>query len=35
AYILREGEILASGTTQELYQNPLVREYYLGQKFQL
>jgi lipopolysaccharide export system ATP-binding protein len=33
AYILREGEILAAGTPQELYSNPLVREFYLGQNF--
>ena len=35
AYILREGEILASGTAEELYTNSLVREYYLGRDFQL
>ncbi|MBE9039789.1 LPS export ABC transporter ATP-binding protein [Oscillatoriales cyanobacterium LEGE 11467] len=34
AYIMREGEILASGSPEELYDNPLVRQYYLGQKFQ-
>ncbi len=34
-YILRDGEILASGTAQELYSNSLVRQYYLGDKFQL
>ena len=33
AYIMRDGEILASGTSEELYANPLVREYYLGDKF--
>ncbi|MEB3274049.1 MAG: LPS export ABC transporter ATP-binding protein [Prochlorothrix sp.] len=35
AYILRDGEILASGTPDELYENPLVREYYLGENFRL
>jgi lipopolysaccharide export system ATP-binding protein len=34
AYILREGQILASGTAEELYSNPLVRRYYLGDRFQ-
>jgi lipopolysaccharide export system ATP-binding protein len=35
AYILREGQILASGTAEELYSNPLVRQYYLGDKFHI
>lgn len=35
AYIMREGQILASGTTEELYENTLVRKYYLGTKFQI
>ena len=34
AYIMREGRILASGSADELYNNPLVRQYYLGNKFQ-
>lgn len=34
AYIMREGEILASGSPEELSDNPLVRQYYLGEKFQ-
>ena len=34
SYILREGEILASGNSDELYANPLVRQYYLGNNFQ-
>lgn len=34
AYIMREGEILASGSPAELSDNPLVRQYYLGEKFQ-
>ena len=35
AYILRDGEILAAGQAEELYANPLVREYYLGENFQV
>lgn len=35
SYIMRDGEILASGTSEELYNNPLVRQYYLGDKFQV
>ncbi|NDJ17132.1 LPS export ABC transporter ATP-binding protein [Myxacorys almedinensis] len=34
AYIMRDGQILASGNTEELYNNPLVRQYYLGDNFQ-
>lgn len=34
AYIMRDGQILASGNTEELYNNPLVRQYYLGDSFQ-
>lgn len=33
AYIMRDGEILAAGTSDELYANPLVRQYYLGEHF--
>jgi lipopolysaccharide export system ATP-binding protein len=35
AYIMREGQILAFGNSDELYNNPLVRQYYLGNKFSL
>ncbi|MEC4985982.1 MAG: LPS export ABC transporter ATP-binding protein [Oscillatoria sp. PMC 1068.18] len=35
AYIMRDGQILASGTPEELYSNPLVRQYYLGEDFQI
>jgi lipopolysaccharide export system ATP-binding protein len=35
AYIMRDGEILAAGSAEELYENPLVRQYYLGSEFQL
>lgn len=34
SYILRDGEILAAGNSSELYANPLVRQYYLGDNFQ-
>ncbi|MEB3214697.1 MAG: LPS export ABC transporter ATP-binding protein [Nostocales cyanobacterium 94392] len=34
-YIMREGQILASGSSDELYDNPLVRQYYLGENFQV
>ncbi|MCU0549264.1 MAG: LPS export ABC transporter ATP-binding protein [Leptolyngbya sp. Prado105] len=34
AYIMRDGQILASGSAEELYNNPLVRQYYLGDNFQ-
>jgi lipopolysaccharide export system ATP-binding protein len=35
AYIMRDGQILASGTAEELYTNSLVRKYYLGDDFQV
>ncbi|NJK38190.1 MAG: LPS export ABC transporter ATP-binding protein [Oscillatoriales cyanobacterium RM2_1_1] len=35
AYIMRDGQIFASGSPEELYTNPLVRRYYLGDSFQL
>jgi lipopolysaccharide export system ATP-binding protein len=35
AYIMREGQILAFGSAEELYNNPLVRRYYLGNNFQM
>ncbi|MGD1919556.1 MAG: LPS export ABC transporter ATP-binding protein [Pleurocapsa sp.] len=34
AYVMRDGQILASGTAEELYGNPLVKQYYLGDNFQ-
>ncbi len=34
AYVMRDGQILASGTAEELYHNPLVKQYYLGDNFQ-
>ena len=35
AYVLRDGQILAYGTAEELYDNPLVKQYYLGDNFQI
>ncbi len=35
AYIMSEGQILASGSASDLSDNPLVREYYLGESFKL
>jgi lipopolysaccharide export system ATP-binding protein len=34
SYIMRDGQILAAGNSEELYANPLVRQYYLGDHFQ-
>ncbi len=33
SYIMREGQILAAGSSEELYNNPQVRQYYLGDSF--
>ncbi|PSN14361.1 LPS export ABC transporter ATP-binding protein [filamentous cyanobacterium CCP5] len=35
AYIMSDGQILASGSADALYNNPLVREHYLGKDFTL
>lgn len=35
AYIMSEGQILAAGSAADLSDNPLVRQYYLGEDFQL
>ena len=35
SYIMRDGQILASGTSEELYDNSLVRQYYLGDHFRI
>ena len=35
SYILNDGSILASGVSQEVAHDPLVRRYYLGEDFQL
>jgi lipopolysaccharide export system ATP-binding protein len=34
AYIMREGRILTAGTPNDLYNDPMVRQYYLGSRFQ-
>ena len=33
AYVMRDGQILASGSPEELYNNSLVKQYYLGDSF--
>ncbi len=33
AYVLKDGEILASGTSEEVAKNPLVIKHYLGENF--
>lgn len=35
AYIMSEGRILASGTAEDLYNNPVVRQHYLGEDFKI
>lgn len=35
AYIVNEGEVIASGTPQAILENPLVREVYLGENFRV
>lgn len=35
AYIMSDGQILAAGSAADLYANPLVRQHYLGDRFQL
>ena len=35
AYIMSDGQILASGSAADLSDNPLVRQYYLGESFRL
>ncbi len=35
AYIMRDGKILADGNSEELYNNSLVRKYYLGERFKV
>ncbi len=34
-YIMREGQILESGTAREIANSPIARKYYLGERFQL
>lgn len=35
AYVMNNGEILISGTSAEILNNPLAREHYLGEKFRI
>ena len=35
AYIMHEGEILLSGTSSEVAESELAREFYLGDKFEM
>jgi len=35
AYVMNRGEILASGTSEEVYANPLVIKHYLGENFSI
>ncbi|AQQ58806.1 MAG: LPS export ABC transporter ATP-binding protein [Helicobacter sp.] len=33
AYVIKSGALFASGKAEEIYENPLVRKYYLGENF--
>lgn len=35
AYVIKSGSLLASGNAEEIYQNALVRKYYLGEHFKV
>jgi LPS export ABC transporter ATP-binding protein len=35
AYVIKAGELLASGSSDEVYQNELVKRYYLGESFKI
>lgn len=35
SYVIKSGALLASGNAQEIYQNALVRKYYLGENFKV
>lgn len=35
AYVIKSGSLLASGNSEQIYQNPLVRKYYLGENFKV
>jgi lipopolysaccharide export system ATP-binding protein len=35
AYIIHDGKIIYSGPSQEVAENPMVRQYYLGEDFVL
>lgn len=35
AYVIKSGTLLASGNANEIYENALVRKYYLGENFKV
>ncbi|CCB79797.1 lipopolysaccharide ABC transporter, ATP-binding protein LptB [Helicobacter bizzozeronii CIII-1] len=35
AYVIKSGTLLASGTSEQIYENALVRKYYLGEHFKV
>jgi len=35
AFVMKSGKLLASGTSKEVFENELVKKYYLGENFQL
>ncbi len=35
AYVIKDGNLLANGTSEEIYENELVRKHYLGEHFRL
>ncbi len=35
AYVIKEGNLLASGTAEEIFNNELVKKYYLGENFKM
>lgn len=35
SYVIKSGSLLASGTSEEIHQNPDVRKYYLGEQFKI
>ncbi len=35
AYVIKSGELLSSGTSEEVYADPLVRKHYLGEHFKI
>lgn len=35
AYVIKDGSLLAEGSSDEIFQDPLVRKYYLGEHFKM
>jgi lipopolysaccharide export system ATP-binding protein len=35
AYVIKSGELLAKGSSTEIFENPLVKKYYLGEDFKI